>query len=304
MARNVIFNQVIILFLIMLIGFYVRKKKIFNGEINKGLSELLINITLPCMIISSFMMEYDSKMMFKGTKILIYSIIIHSTLVFVGYLLFLKYTKDKRNVLRFITVFSNTGFMGYPILYGILGKTGVFYASIFNIPFNIFLWTVGVMIFTGDKSFNSIKKVATNPSTISVFVGLIIFRFSINIPYSIESTVKMVGDITTPISMMIIGSMLAERSVKEILKDITLYYGAVVRLILVPISIFLIMKLLGVEDLLINICVILEAMPAAVVTAIIAEKYDGNAIYASQSVFITTVLSIITIPMMVILLNF
>lgn len=303
MANTGVFDQIIILFLIMMLGFFIRKKNIINDDITKGLSELLINVTLPFMIISSFTLQYDSEMMIIGSKILIYSIFIHVALIFFSKILYTKNLKEKRQVLKFITVFSNVGFIGYPILYGMLGEKGVFFAAIFNIPFNLFLWTIGVMFFTGEKNLKSIKKVMVNPATIAVFIGIIIFRFSINLPVSIKSTFNMVGSITTPISMIVIGSMLAERNVKEIFMDASLYYGAFVRLVLIPFLIFIILKFIGTDKLIMQICVVLEAMPAAVITAIIAEKYDGDAVYASQSVFVTTVLSLITIPIIIFLLK-
>lgn len=303
MGNSQVFNQVIILFLIMIVGVYARKKKILNKEVNKGLSELLINITLPLMILSSFSMKYESEMMTKGKMILIYSILIHVSLIFLGNLFFFKCRENKKKVLKFITVFSNVGFMGYPILDSIMGQVGVFYAAIFNIPFNILVWTVGVMFFTGEKDTKSMKKVLVNPAFIAVVLGLIIFRFSIKLPVPILSTFKMVGSTTTPISMIIIGSMLADSKIKDIFADMTIYYGTLIRLIMIPALIFVVMKAFGIDELLMKICVILQAMPAAVTTAIIAEKYGGDAVYASQCVFITTILSVLTFPIVIVLLG-
>jgi predicted permease len=287
----------------MIVGVISRKTKILNKEINRGLSELLINVTLPLLIVSSFNMEYESEMMTRGKMILVYSIIIHISLIFVGNLFFVKFDKNKKNVLKFITVFSNVGFMGYPILDSIYGQTGVFYAAIFNIPFNILVWTVGVMFFTGEKDIKAMKKVLVNPAFIAVILGLIIFRFSIKLPAPVLSTFQMVGSITTPISMIIIGSMLADSKIKDIFADFSIYYGAIIRLIVIPALIYVVLRVLNADEMLMKICVILQAMPAAVTTAIIAEKYGGDAVYASQSVFITTILSVISFPIVIILLG-
>lgn len=298
-----IFNSVIILFLIMIVGFVIRKAGVLNEQLNKGLSGLLINVTLPFMVIASFNMEYDSELMMKALKILVYSILIHVILYFVSYIFFFKFKKDKQAVLRFTTTFSNTGFMGFPILGSIYGPIGVFYASIFNIPFNIFIWSLGVMLFTGKSDIKTIRKTVINPALIAVIVGVIIFRFSIKLPIPVIKSVKMIGDITTPLSMIIIGSMLAEMRIKDIFSDLSIYYGAIIRLVVIPVVIYYALKMFGVDEFIVGICVILEAMPAAVITAIIAEKYEGNAIYASQNVFITTVLSVITIPAVILVLG-
>jgi len=302
MKNGQLFNQVIVLFIIMMVGFYAKKKNFLNNTVDKGLSELLINITLPFMIVTSFNIKYQAEMVNNAQKILIYSFIIHIGLIFIGKLLFFKFPKDKQQVFRFITIFCNVGFMGYPVLESIYGGIGVFYAAIFNIPFNILVWTVGVMLFTGEKDFKSMRKAVANPALIAVFIGLILFAFSISLPIPIETSLKLVGSTTTPISMLIIGSMLAEMQFKNIFSDLSIYYATAVRLLLVPMIVYVVLKLLKVDTFLLNICVILQAMPAAVMAPIIAEKYGGDSLLASQCVFITTIVSVITIPIVILFL--
>lgn len=302
MQNSQLINQVIVLFIIMAVGFYAKKKKFLNKEVDKGLSELLLNITLPFMIISSFNINYEAKMVANAQKIFIYSFLIHISLIFISKLFFFKLQKNKQQVFRFITIFSNVGFMGYPVLQSIYGGTGVFYAAIFNIAFNILVWTVGVMLFTGEKDFKSMRKALANPALIAVMIGLILFLFSIRLPAPIEMSVKLVGATTTPISMIIVGSMLAEMQVKDAFSDFSVYYATIIRLIIVPLIIFVILKFLKVDEMLLTICVILQAMPAAVMAPIIAEKYGGDNLLASQCVFITTIISGITIPIIILFL--
>jgi len=299
MDNSQLINQVIVLFIIMAVGFYAKKKKFLNIASDKGLSELLLNITLPFMIITSFNIKYEIEMANNAQKILLYSFLIHISLVFISKALFFKFPKNKQQVFRFITIFSNVGFMGYPVLESIYGGVGVFYAAIFNIPFNILVWTVGVMLFTGEKDFKSMRKALANPALIAVIIGIVLFVTSIRLPIPIESSLKIVGSTTTPISMIIVGSMLGEMKFKDAFSNISVYYAAIVRLFIVPIIIYVVLKLLKVDELLINICVILEAMPAAVMAAIIAEKYDGDNLLASQCVFITTIVSGISIPIII-----
>ncbi|MCB2292297.1 AEC family transporter [Clostridium algoriphilum] len=302
MDNSQLINQVIVLFVIMAVGFYAKKKKFLNNVVDKGLSELLLNITLPFMIVTSFNIKYEAEMVSNAQKILIYSFLIHIGLIFISKMFFFKLAKNKQQVFRFITIFSNVGFMGYPVLESIYGGTGVFYAAIFNIAFNILVWTVGVMLFTGEKDFKSMMKEVTNPAIIAVIIGLILFVFSIRLPLPIETSLKLVGSTTTPISMIIVGSMLAEMKFKDAFTNISVYYAAVVRLLIVPMTVYVVLKLLKVDNLLLNICVILQAMPAAVMAPIIAEKYGGESLLASQCVFITTILSGITIPIIILFL--
>ena len=302
MQNSLLINQVIVLFVIMVVGFYAKKKKFLNVETDKGLTELLINITLPFMIVTSFNIKYEAAMVSNAKQILIYSFLIHISLIFISRLFFFKFSKGKQQVFRFITIFSNVGFMGYPVLESIYGGTGIFYAAIFNIPFNLLVWTVGVMLYTGEKDFKSIRKALTNPALMAVCIGMIFFIFSIRLPVPIEISLKLIGSTTTPISMIIIGSMLAGLKYKHIFSDLSIYYASAVRLLIIPVIVYVVLKLLKADEMLLNICVILQAMPAAVTTAIIAEKYGGDGLLASQCVFITTVVSVITIPIVILFL--
>jgi len=286
----------------MAVGFYAKKKKFLNDTVDKGLSELLLNVTLPFMIVTSFNIKYEAEMVSNAQKILIYSFLIHISLIFISKIFFFKVPKTKQQVYRFITIFSNTGFMGYPVLESIYGGKGVFYAAIFNIAFNIIVWTVGVMLFTGEKDFKSMRKAVANPAILAVIIGVILFVFSIKLPLPIENAIKLVGSTTTPISMIIVGSMLAEMKFKDAFSDFSIYYATFVRLLIVPMIVYAVLKLLKVDDLLLKICVILQAMPAAVMAPLLAEKYGGDNLLASQCVFITTIISAVTIPIVILFL--
>lgn len=294
-----ILNQIIVLFMIMVVGFFARKKGMINNEVNKGLSQLLLNITLPFMIIASFNIEFTSEILVNGVKLLIYSIIIYIIAIPVSKLLYYRLPQNKSRVLRFITIFSNCGFMGYPVIESIYGKTGVLYTAIFNIPFNILMWIMGILIFTGSMDLKTIKKILINPGIISTIIGIIIFIFEIKIPLPIYNTLNIVGQMTTPISMLVVGAMLADVKVKDVLSDISIYYGSFVRLIAIPLIIMLILKAFGVKDMFLGIPVLIMAMPGAANTAIMAEIYGGDASYASKCVFISTMLSAITIPLLI-----
>jgi predicted permease len=135
MEYSKVFNQVVILFIIMIIGFFARRKNIINKEVNKGLTELVLNIRFPFMVIASFNFKYSHEMMASGGKILLISICIHLILILIGGIIFKKYPENMKGVLRFVIVFSNCGFMGYPVIDSVYGKTGVFYASIYNSHF-------------------------------------------------------------------------------------------------------------------------------------------------------------------------
>lgn len=296
MNNTSVTNQVIMLFLIIGVGSYARKKNIINEEINKGLTKLLLEVTMPLMIITSFQHEFSKELMNNIIEIFAYAVAIHLILIALSALLFIKYNRDKKDILRFATIFSNCGFMGFPVVASIYGKVGILYASIFNMPFNIFSWTYGIMLYTKNKDSNNIKKILLNPGIVSVVIGVFLFVFSIKLPTTVYNTFKLVGDMTTPLSMIIVGAMIVQVNIKSIFKNISLYYISFVRLIFVPVLTYAILKLINAEEILRNISTIIEAMPAAAVTAIFAEAYNKEPEFASEVVFFTTFMSVIAIP--------
>lgn len=303
MSNSIIFSQVTILFLIMAVGFYAKKRNYINEDTSKKLSEILLNITSPFLVISSFHLKFSMDMLFNAGIVFIFSIGIHILTTVGGKLIFRKYTKDIKNVLIFCAVYSNCGFMGFPILEGIYGKAGIFYGSIYVMAFNIFLWTSGVMIFSGKRDAETIKKAFLNPGIISVLIGLIIFIFSVQLPAPVFKAIDMVGSMTVPLSMLIIGAFLADIDMKSMLSGFSVYYGSIVRLIAVPLITLVVLKMIRFPNDLLELCVILVAMPVAATTAIFAEKFEGDAPFASRCVAISTVLSIISIPLIILFMS-
>ncbi|MBV4438546.1 AEC family transporter [Clostridium tyrobutyricum] len=303
MKSLIVFRQIIILFLIIGVGYYASKKGIIDEKMNKGLSDFIVRITLPLLILSSFKGNYSPDMMSTIIKILIFTVLIFIFSIIISNLLNIKISRGKKSVAVFTGIFSNCGFIGFSILNIVYGQKGILYASIFNLVYNLFVWTFGIRIFVKKTDENILKKVLVNPNIISVFIGLILIVFSISIPSILESFCTAVGGMTTPLSMIVIGSILTQVEIKKIFKDLSLYYISLLRLLIIPLLIYLILTLLKVDSLVKSIIVISEAMPAATLCPILAQSYGGNVKYASQAVFITTLVSIITIPLVITLLK-
>ena len=298
--KTTIINQVIILALIMGIGILARKKGMLNAEVNSKLSDFLLNVTLPCLIVTSFNFEYSAEMMNNVKMIFFYSVLIHVVLIFISKVFAVKFSEGSKKVIRFVTVFSNSGFMGFPVLLGLYGNIGVFYGAVFNIPWNIFMLSFGSILFTGKKDLKSLKRVITHPGIIATAVGMLMFVYSLSMPLPLEKAFASVGAMTTPLSMIIVGSMLAEIQLKEVFSGFEVYYVSAVRLIAAPLITLAIMKLLNADHLLTEIAVTIEAMPAAVIGTVLANKFGGDTKLASRCVFISTIISMITIPLIVI----
>lgn len=297
--KTTIINQVIILALIMGIGILARKKGMLNAEVNSKLSDFLLNITLPCLIVTSFSFEYSAEMMNNVKMIFFYSVLIHIVLIFISKVFAVKFSEGSRKVIRFVTVFSNSGFMGFPVLLGLYGNIGVFYGAVFNVPWNIFMLSFGSMLFTGNKDLKSMRKIIIHPGIIATVIGMLMFMFSLSMPLPLGKALASVGAMTTPLSMIIVGSMLAEIKLKEVFSGFAVYYVSAVRLIAAPLITLAIMKLLNADHLLTEIAVTIEAMPAAVIATVLANKFGGDTKLASRCVFISTIISMVTIPLIV-----
>lgn len=292
----VVLNKIISLFLIILIGVYGTKKNIINEEINKGLRRILLEITLPLLVINSFSFEFSDGMGRNVLIAFIYSIAFMVLGAIISYIFLYPLQGEKKKILHFANVFSNCGFIGFPIINSLYGAEGVVYTSIFNMVFTIALWTYGVMIFSDKISKKNIKKVLLNPAIIAVYIGIPMMLFKVKFPSFILDTTKIVGDMTAPISMIIVGSILSKVSIKDVFKEISIYYGALIKLIIIPLVLIIIKIVLKDNSIIINTIIVIQAMPAAAMTSIFAADFNKEKEYASIVVFITTLLSIITIP--------
>ena len=299
MDLNTIIKQIISLFIIALIGFYGRKKNIIDETLTKGLSKLLLEITLPLLIVSSFSFTFTPSMGSNILKAFIYGLAIFIITPLFTKLLLIKTDKRKKNILQFALVFSNCGFMGFPLAQSVFGEEGIIYTSIFNMFFNFFIWTYGVMLYSEVNDFKEIKKVFKNPGIIAVFIGLFVMLFSIKIPIVLLSTIKTVGGLTTPISMLIIGSLLAVTNFREAAKDINIYYGSFIKLLLIPIALYFISVFFHERSIVMKTFILMQAMPAAAMTSIFAESFNKEKEFSALIVSFSTLFSIVTLPIII-----
>lgn len=298
-----VYEGIVSLFIIMIIGIYARKKDIITDEINKGLTDILLKISLPLLIISSFNITYSDELKLNVMKSFYYSIITFVISVIVSKILLKLIKSNNKYILQFSNVFSNCGFVGFPIIEGIYGKEGLIYASVFNMIFTIFVWTYGVSLFTGGISKENIKKLLSNPAIIAVFIGIVIMIFKINLPSIILRPIESVGEITSVLSMLIVGAIIANINIKEYIKDLSLYYGVVIKLLIIPILIYFVLLLLPGPLKVIKVMVLLSAMPTAAMAPIFAESFEKDRGYASVLLFLTTLFSVISFPIMIVIIK-
>jgi predicted permease len=297
MNYNSLINLQGMLFLLVGAGIILRKKGILHEEAKAVLTDLVIYFILPCNIISSFLIEFNRKVLMEFAIILVIATLIQVVCLILANSLYRKEPGGRKKVLQYGTVCSNAGFMGNPIAEGVYGAQGLMFASIFLIPQRIVMWSAGVSYFTESPDRKTVvKKVLTHPCIIAVYIGVFFLVTQLKMPVFLENTIRGVGGCTTTVSMVLIGTILAEVKLKSIL-DWGIVKYTVIRLFLIPFMVYIACRLFSIDSMLSGVSVLLAGMPAGSTTAILAAKYEGDYIFATKCVVVTTLLSLVTIPL-------
>ncbi|MBN7772983.1 AEC family transporter [Clostridium aminobutyricum] len=306
----IIFAKILSVFSISLIGYAANKLKWMPIESNKYFSVLLINISSPCLIIYSMSQQEMSEETLTSvvqTASLMLLALITATVISIYIAKVFKFPQEDRGVYRALLVLTNNGFMGYPLSLAVFGEKGLFLMIVANAVFTIYLYSAGVMVLISGKGGkldlkSALKSIFSIPVVSSV-IGLLIFIFGIQIPSLLGNFLNTVGAITIPLSMLIIGIQLAESKAREILANKHLFITLILKLILFPVLLFALLVWLPFRPLVFCIVIFAMAMPSAAVIPVLAEIYGSNAKLAAQVVFITTMFSLITLPIFGILLT-
>lgn len=281
------------------IGFFLRKKEIVTAEIRKGLSALLINVVLPCTVILSFMNDsiVNSDLLMTCLLAVVISAIIQTVSIIASKFLFNRYEKMDANVLTYGMIVSNSAFIGIPIIQSIYGSEAVMFASVFQIPIIVTMWTIGLALFKPIDHKHALKSVIRNPSVVAVLIGFIIMLTGIKFPIFIAKTISSIASCTTAISMFVVGSILADIEWNNLLDKKVLFFCSI-RLIAYPFIVFIALTFVNAPTLIKAIAVIMTGMPAGSTAAILAEQYECDAKFAAKLILVSTVLSVITIPIL------
>lgn len=287
-----------VLFIYLAVGYYCRKANIFTNETRSKLTDFVVLITLPCMVFKSFDMEFSTDSLVQGGVILLIAAVMAVVALVLGKFLYNKFEHREKCIMQYGTLVTNSGFAGLPIVSGAFGDEGLFLGSLFIIPTRILMWSAGLSLFTtGGSRWDRAKKVLTNPSIIAVFIGLIWMIFQLPLPGFIDTAVDKLGDCTSPLAMALVGAILADVSIKGVWEPKAMYL-VLVRQIILPVICLFSLKAIGLDELTIGVSVTLSGMPIGSTTAILAQKYGADAQFASKCVFISTVTSLITVPVL------
>lgn len=318
---------------IILLGFYCRKKGIFNEQVGKILSKVVLTVALPALAFNAFMQNIDPDTLKQGMNVLVWGILIYIILIFISKPLFIKYKGDRQDTLRVLTIFGSTTFFGTPIVSAIYGPTGVMFSSIFNIGYRIFLYSYGYIKMSGLKmELKNIKTMILNPIIIATFLGLFIWIFQGNLPQvSVTNTEGVVSQVAflridqtaiwlfkpmtylaglaSPLAWLSIGATLGECSFKEALSDKTSWYYSFAKVVIVPVINIVLLTILTVTNLLpisfeaLATIVIMMAAPTATVAAAYAISFDKDAVLSSNASLLSTLFAVIMTPIWIVILG-
>ncbi len=320
---SLLFISVATLFLFMIPGFLLRKFKLAGDDFAKSLSVLVLYVAQSALFIHGFIIKFN-KETFKGViYTFIFALITHLVFSLISLCLFKKAPEKRRKVLQFAVVFSNAGYMGIPVIADVLGNDFVIYATAYTVWFNAFAYSFGRLLYTGDKKYMSLKKIIVNPAIISILIGMAIYFSGLGAELkdimasssesALKSAVTMFYNILTvlknmvaPASMMVIGARIADIDLRGVLKDRYLYRFLGLRHFVFPFIMWCIMRpflffgVIGQE--VISIILILCSTPAAAMTSMFAELYAGDSPYAGKIVAVSTLVSVISMPLVSLLL--
>ena len=293
----------LMLFTLIAVGIALRKLGFIDGKGRKLLSDLLINVILPCNIIQSFTGGVRPSGAFMRNCLLM--LLLSSAIQVLVYLLnrplFRRFPEHQSRVLCYGMICSNSTFVGLPVAETLFGDLGVMYTAMFQIPLRFTMWTAGLSLFTSVSKKDAFRKLVRHPCIVAVFLGLALMCLPLNpVPGFVMDSVVALNRCTTPVSMLVIGSILADAPLKSLFSPSVLYYSAL-RLLAFPLLVWGLMLPLPMDGLLKSICLLMTAMPAGSTTSILADRYGCDAAFAAQLVFVSTLLSIATIPLLTLL---
>lgn len=336
----ILLQQMVILFVFMLLGFMMAKKKVINEMVSKSLSFIVVNIANPALILTGSMSQQESLNAMQLIKIFGLALLIFAGLILVSVLLpvLLKIEPKSRGVYKVMLIFSNIGFMGFPLIRAMYGESAILYASPFLIPFNLLIYTYGIgAMQPGHVSANDENKACKhqeneackhqenkackhqenekdtdqkmaplwkkilNIGVISCIITFIIAIFHIQVPTVIKDTASALSALTAPLSMMVIGASMADIKIRELFCDIRLLVFSVIKMMIIPVAGLLLLKCFIYDQILLGVCMVMLATPVASMSAMLAQQYDGDYELASRGVALTTLISVFTMPLVSIL---
>ncbi len=293
---NNILTSLLIILAYIITGYSLNKIKLLDSASDKYFSNFLLKVTLPAAIIaSSIGIETDNRL--SALIVLLIAAFIFMLVPLMAKVFVKSFKLD--DTYKLMLTFPNLGFMGLPIISTMYGSTGMFYAALFMIIFNLMVFSYGISVVQKNSKFD-IKKLL-NPGIISALIALLIFGLDLSVPEVIAKFLNNVGGITSPLAMITLGSTLRAVHIKDVLKEKMLYLFSFLKLVFFPAIIWFILQFFIKDPLILGVSVVLSSLPVASNVTMLCIIYDGNKDLAIKGTYLSTLLSFITIPIYMII---
>lgn len=289
----ILIKQILVMLIMMSVGVVLYKMKQIDEKGVAQLSNLALYVATPCVVVQALAIDFDATRLNTGLVVMLFFLVIFAASVVIG-----RFGCGKADrVGTFAVVFSNSGFVGIPLIQGILGDEYVFYVTMTMVAGTITFWTYGVYLMSGDKGEVSIKKILLNPNFIAVVIGVILFFAPIQLPYVVEKVLAGMANMNTGLGMVILGATLGASNIGLMVTDTRLYKAIVLRLVVVPLVCIPILMLMPAPFEVRMVMMIIAAAPAASATSMLALKYGADYSYGTGLSIGTTIVSMITMPL-------
>ena len=297
--------QMLALFLLLLTGIVAYKTHVTNDEAVRHLTELVLNVSLPAQILVSFLSnrgKVSNVTLLEATGVSLFCYVVYF-LVGIVFVAVTRTPKKQRRTYIFMLLFGNVGFMGYPVIQAVFGIDAMIYAVVFNVVFNFIVYSVGIMLIGEEKTGKFDPKLLINTPMITALIALTLFFTPIPLPEYLNDALNYLGNLTTPLAMIILGGTIAKMKARDLFDDWRIYVFTVFRLMIMPLAVFAAMDLIHEQHYFIRgTAIVLAATPVATNATMLAIQYDGDVDLVSKGIFASTVLSVVSIPIMAMVL--
>ena len=295
-----IITQMLMIFGIVLVGLFAAKRNLWAGDLDRKLSIFIMNISMPALILASVM---GKDLAFENSEIIslaVVAVVNYIVLIGLAYLIphLFKVNKARIGISRFMLAFGNVSFIGYPVCDAVFGSKAVFCASVLNIPFNLLVFTIGVSFINGGKAKSAFSpRLILSPCVVASLIAVVIAVARIQMPTPVGEWFHLLGDLTTPCALLIIGSSLSHIPVRDMLGNRFVYSMTLLRLFILPLAVGGVLALMGFNPFVSDVAVVLSAMPVATNGIMLCLQYGKDERVMTQGLFFTTLLSVISIPL-------
>ncbi|MCP8968926.1 AEC family transporter [Ectobacillus ponti] len=296
---NLLWEQLLAIYLLAVIGFAAKKKRLFTGQSDQLLMQLILTITLPALIVSALDIPFSRRLLQEFGQLLLMSAFALGSACLIGFLLrrLAKLPSAQKPGYEGSIIFGNQGFIGYAVCSILLGQTGIVYATVFNILYLFLIWTYGMYIFARTSSVMSIRSILWNPGVAATAAGVVLFLLPLSLPKPLHAALQLTGGMTTPLSMLVIGSLIGSvprQTLRTMIRLPYLWLSASMRLLLLP----GLLLWFSVPLPILTVAVLLAGMPSAPTMTLYAMRYGCDTAFPSAAVAVSTLLSMLSIPLL------